>query len=183
MVLDNIYVLSSSIDPVHNVKEYSLLWCSIRETPRWIIILLTKYFFDIKFKIVLVNNFRVGSIFHYEDVLPAAMGSSFVYSYCCAHCASVYVGFTVPILHSRFAEHCSRRSRTGARLTDPPHSLIRNHAKACSSSPIKIEDFRILGNCNNVLDLKILESLYINKLKPVLNCDKIAVPLLIVNTL
>ena len=73
-------------------------------------------------------------------------------------------------------------SRTGARLTDPPHSLIRNHAKACSSSPIKIEDFRILGSCNNVLDLRILESLYINTFKPVLNCDKTAVPLLIVNS-
>ena len=63
------------------------------------------------------------------------------------------------------------------------HSLIRNHAKAkACSSPIKIEDCRILGNCNSVLDLRILESLYINKLKPVLYCDKTAVPLLIVNT-
>ena len=73
-------------------------------------------------------------------------------------------------------------SRTGAHLTDPPHSLIHNHAKACSSSPIKIKDLKILGNCNNVLDLHFLESLYINKMKPVLKCDKTAFPLFIVNT-
>ena len=101
---------------------------------------------DINFKIVLVNNFRVGSFFHFKDVLPVVMRSSLVYSFRCALCASEYVGSTVCILHSGVAEHCGRSSRTGARLTEPPHSLMRNHAK-------EIGDFRILRTCTNILDL------------------------------
>ena len=38
-----------------------------------------------------------------------------------------------------------------------------------------------LLNWNNILDLRLLESLFINKLKPILNSDKTAVSLLIVN--
>ena len=126
------------------------------------LVLLTKYFSDINFKIVLVNNLRIGSFFHYKDVLPVAMRSSLVYSYSRAPC-------TVRILHSRVAEHCGESSRTSARLSDPPHSLIRNHAKACSSFPIKIGNFRILGTCSNIFYFRVLESLFINKFKPVLN--------------
>ena len=66
-------------------------------------------------------------------------------------------------------------------LSDPPLSLIRNHAKACSYFPIQIGDFIILGACNSILDLGVLEFLFINRLKPVLNSAKTAVPLLIVN--
>lgn len=184
--LDKIHVRSPIVDPVQYAKECYLSFpyfgVQSEKLRDELLALLTKYFSDVKFKIVLVNNFRVGNLFHYKDVLPTAMRSSLVYSFCCAHCASIYVGSTVRILHSRVAEHRGRSSRTGARLTDPPHSLIRNHANTCSSAPIKIEDFKILGNCNNVLDLRILESLYIHKLKPVLNSDKTAVPLLILNT-
>ena len=67
---------------------------------------------------------------------------------------------------------------------EAPVRMLASYSQSCegSPSPIEIEDFKILGNCNNVLDLTILKSLYINKLKPVSNCDKTAVPLLIANT-
>ena len=41
----------------------------------------------------------------------------------------------------------------------------------------------MLGTCSNILDLRGLESLFINRLNPVLSSDKTAVPLLTVNTL
>ena len=37
-----------------------------------------------------------------------------------------------------------------------------------------------IGACSNILDLRVLESLFINRLKPVFNSDKTVVPLLIV---
>ena len=74
-------------------------------------------------------------------VVLVAMRSSLVYSFRCALCESEYVGSTVRILNPRVSEHSGRSSRTGARLLDPPRSLIRNHAKACSSSILQIGDF------------------------------------------
>ena len=94
MYLDNIYVPSPSTDPVQNVKEYYLsipYFGAQSEKLQDELLVLLKHFSDIKFKIVLVNNFRVGSLFHYKDVLPAAMPSSLVYSYCCAYCASIHI--------------------------------------------------------------------------------------------
>ena len=47
-----------------------------------------KYFQDIRFNIILVNNFRIGSFFHYKDKLPKSMQSSLIYKISCAQCAS-----------------------------------------------------------------------------------------------
>ena len=65
-------------------------------------------------------------------------------------------------------------------LTSPPYSSIREHASACDS-PVSLDNFSILGSCKNVLDLRILESLYIFKLKPSLNNMQSANPLFLVD--
>ena len=142
--------------------------------------LFTKYFNDIQFNILLINNFKIGSFFHYKDRLPKDLRASLIYKFSCVHCTSEYIGSTTRALCVRVAEHAGRSHRTNHLLTSPPYSSIREHASACDS-PVSLDNFSILGSCKNVLDLRILESLYIFKLKPSLNNMQSAHPLFLVD--
>ena len=82
------------------------------------------------------------------------------------------------MLHTRVAEHVGWSFRTGALLTYP-HSNIRAHALSCSG-PVTIDNFNILARGNNNMDVKILESLFIYKIRPDLNDSQSAFPLNIV---
>ena len=142
--------------------------------------LLSKHFMHVDFKIVLVNRFSIGSLFHFKDKIPKGMLASIVYRHCCAHCASDYVGSTTRTLRSRVCEHAGRSFRTNNILASPPHSAIRSHAERCSL-PVRLEDFTVLGGAPNVIELRILESLFIHQSKPKLNDMQSAFPLQIVN--
>ena len=96
--------------------------------------------------------------------------SSLVYTFSCAQRASEYVGMTARTLGTRFDEHVyiGVSYRTGARLTQPPHSAIRDHRDSCGT-PFDTSNLKILANTSCTSDLRILESLYIYKTKPILN--------------
>jgi hypothetical protein len=143
--------------------------------------LLSKYFKEKSFKIILVNSFTIGSFFRFKDRLPRVMQSSLVYKYCCARCASCYVGSTVRNLYMRVAEHAGKSYRTGVRLSRPPLSAIRDHAEADCDERVTDDSFTILGTASNSVELRILESLYILKLKPCLNDNSSAFSLNLVN--
>ena len=138
--------------------------------------LLSKYFKDIKFHVTLVNKFTIGSIFPFKDKLPTQMRRSLVYNFRCSRCESQYVGSTTRTLGARVAEHLGRSYRTNRFITTPSHSSIREHSFECDAR-VSIDDFKILDSNSNPNDLRILESLYILKLKPNLNDTKSAVPL------
>jgi hypothetical protein len=143
-------------------------------------LLFSKYFANVNLKVILVNSFKIGSFFPYKDTLPKHMRSSLVYKFSCARCASAYVGMTTRNLYTRVAEHCGRSSRTGSVLTRPPNSAIRIHAESCDVR-ISEQNFEILSSTSNETDLKILESLFIHKLKPNLNSANSSFPLQLVN--
>lgn len=142
--------------------------------------LFVKYFKDINFNVILVNNFKIGSFFNYKDKLPKDLQAALIYKFSCVRCTSEYIGSTTRTLCVRVAEHAGRSYRTGHLLASPSHSSIRDHALSCDS-PIRLDNFSILGRCNNVLDLRILESLYIFKCRPTLNNMQSAHPLFIVD--
>ena len=142
--------------------------------------LLHTYIKDISFQIIPCNSYKLGSFFCYKDKISKGMRSSIVYKYCCARCASEYVGSSLRALATRVAEHAGRSYRTNRVLTNTPNSNIYDHSNKCGS-PITLDNFTILNSSNNTSDLHILESLYIYKLKPVLNCSQTATPLHIVN--
>ena len=143
--------------------------------------LLTSYFSDFKFNIVLINNNTIGKNFPYKDRLPLRMRSSIVYEWCCPRdCGSGYVGSTSRNLLSRASEHAGVSFRTRRPLASPPFSNIREHAEVCGA-PVNISDFSIIGSCQNVINLRILESLHIHKSKPSLNSSSSSYPLLILN--
>ena len=145
--------------------------------------LISSYFSEIEPRATLVNNFKMSHIFPFKDVLPNELRSSVVYKYSCAHstCASAYVGSTIRNLHTRVSEHLGVSNRTGLPLTNPPQSAIRSHAMQCPTSSISLDNFKILATANSSVHLRILESLYIYRLKPNLNETLSAFPLKIVN--
>ena len=81
-----------------------------------LLVLLGRHFSDDRFNVVLVNKFTVCSFFNYNDKLPMRLKSSLVYKFCCAQCASEYVGMTAGTLCTRVDDHVGVSYRTGARL-------------------------------------------------------------------
>ena len=59
--------------------------------------------------------------------------SSLVYKFSCAQCASEYVGMTAHTLGIRVDEHVGVSYRTGACVTQPPHSAKRDHRGNCGT--------------------------------------------------
>ena len=140
--------------------------------------LLSKCLVHKDIRIVLVNNFKIGSFFNYKDKLPKQCQSSLVYKFSCVRCTSEYVGSTIRTLQSRVDEHCGRSSRTGLLLSKPQFSSIREHAKTCTIG-ISLDNFKILGKEKDKNCLRILESLHIHRNRPSLNDMKSAIPLYI----
>lgn len=143
-------------------------------------ILMHNYFSNISFQFIPTNHFKIGKLFSYKDKIPKSMQSSLIYKFSCARCASGYIGSTTRTLAVRVAEHAGRSFRTNNVLSNTPNSNIYDHAIHCKVD-IDLDSFTILNSCNNKIDLHILESLYIHKLKPRLNSSQTAYPLSIVN--
>ena len=143
--------------------------------------LFRKYFQDTSFHVIFVNPFIIGSIFSHKEKLPKEMRNSLVYKFSCAQCASEYIGSTSRLLASRVAEHSGRSLRTGRVLAHPSHSNIREHAESCGAL-VTLDHFTILDSCSSSKDLRILESLFIFKQRPMLNNMQSAHPLSVFST-
>ena len=144
--------------------------------------LLRQYFPNYSSNIILVNWFTIGSLFRNKDILNKGMLSAVVYKYVCPACGAQYVGSTTRSLATRAAEHAGISVRTGVPLSQPSQSHIRDHLLTCGGPQIALNHFEIIGTYNNnSLELRILESLHIAKIKPSLNCMKPAYPLSLVN--
>lgn len=143
---------------------------------RDVVSLLSKFYPYLNPKIVLRNRLSIGTFFRYKDRLPKLVHSGVVYKYCCASCQASYVGSTYQRLFTRVTQHQGRSHRTGQMLSTPSASSVRDHALACGSS-LSGDDFEILGTNNFFPDLRMLESLYIHRLRPKINDTSSAYPL------
>ena len=85
-----------------------------------------------------------------------------------------YVGSITRSLATRSAEYAGVSVNTVVPLSQPrqPYqSHIREHLFSCGVPQIALDHFEIIGmRNNNILELRILESLHIAKIKPSLNC-------------
>ena len=75
---------------------------------------------------------------------------------------------SVKQLKVRISQHKGRSFRTNSLLSCPENSKILDHSLN-SGHPIIDNNFKILDSCKNNDLLRILESLWIHKLKPSLN--------------
>ena len=136
---------------------------------------LSKAYPDKIFRFVAMNTFKINSFFRFKDVLPTALRSSTVYQFTCSSCQAGYVGSTTRLFKTRVSEHFGQSARTGRPLQSAPFSAIGEHSKTCKGK-LSFDDFNILAS-NNSDNLRILESLYIYKLKPTLNNTVSSYPL------
>ena len=138
--------------------------------------LLMKFYPHIDPSIILINKFKIGSFFRFKDRIPVGCQSSVVYNFSCASCDASYIGSTKRALYSRVLQHQGRSFRTGRPLTRPDPSPIRSHSETCKTD-FSLEHFKVIGKVNNILDLRILESLHIFRRRPNLNINASAIPL------
>ena len=102
--------------------------------------------------------------------MPHDLRSKIIYKYECCICQDTHIGSTCEQAKVRISQHLGRSFRTNNPLTNPPHSSPRIHAEE-KQHPFKPSDFTILDSATPDSDLRILESLYIFKLRPNLNVD------------
>ena len=91
-----------------------------------------------------------------KSEIPKVLKSGVVYNITCSRCKSCYVGQTARHLQTRIKEH-SRQS-----------SILGNHFKQCNSV-LTMDDVSILATAKTIHKLLVLEALFINDAKPLLN--------------
>ena len=141
--------------------------------------MLTKFYPHLDVNVILINRFKIGSFFRFKDRIPVGCQSSVVYLFSCASCGASYIGSTKRTLYNRVSQHQGRSFRTGFPLTRPDPSAIRSYSESCNTE-FTLENFKVIGKVNNILDLRILESLYIFKKRPNLNDNTSAIPLSVI---
>ena len=139
--------------------------------------LFKSYYPQVDIKLAFTNSFTVGSFFRFKDNLPVALSTSFIYKFSCSECHSEYVGSSIRHFKARVSEHLGISYRTGRRLNVESKSAPRDHCRFGDHAVISSENFKILNKSKDPHSLRILESLYILKLKPKLNDYQSAVPL------
>lgn len=137
---------------------------------------LSKFYPQINFRFIPINNYKISSLFRYKDQLPTTLRSSIVYKYTCPSCKAEYIGSSLRAFKTRVDEHLGQSSRTGLPLHTPPHSAAREHSEVCKSS-LNFSHFQIIDCCTNTFDLRILESLHIKYNHPKLNHLMSSIPL------
>ena len=127
-----------------------------------------KFFPHLKLNLIFKNSFSIGSMFRHKERLPSELCSSVIYKYMCALCNKCYIGSTTRQLKCRIAEHKSLSVRTNLPLSKPPFSSIMEH-QLNTGHLVNSNNFNIIGSQNNSISLRLLESLFIFKLKPEMN--------------
>ena len=128
--------------------------------------ILEQRFPQLNCKLIFSNKYSIGSFFKHKEKLLPALCSDLIYKFECSSCKASYIGSTTRHFQTRVLEHLGKSVRTNFKLTSPPFSSIREHS-VTSKHSFNPDDFKILATTN--FELLMLESLYINKLKPKLN--------------
>lgn len=137
--------------------------------------LLSRAYPFLQIKFIFKPQCRISSLFGFKDRIAPLLRSHVVYRFNCSGCSATYIGHSARHLTVRVGEHIGLSWRTNKRCKPldtavSEHLIVSNHQSAR-------EDFEILGECQFVPDLKILESLAIYKFKPSLNRYETSTPL------
>ena len=130
-------------------------------------------------KIVFKTQKRLSSCFTFKDKFPKALMSGVIYHYTCAACNRSYIGSTKRYWEKRLEEHSHISARTGQPLSGLIVYAPLQHVKSddCAARSVKREDFTIIGRENDPYLLQVKESIFISKMRPVLNNNITSVPL------
>ena len=130
-----------------------------------------QYLRNVTIRMVFFNNRKIGSFFNHKELLADKMCSMIVYKFTCPKCSMEYVGSSTKLLFTRYFEHRGISQRTLNPLGKPQHSSIRDHCENSCESAFDMSNFKILCKGRFESELRLLETFYIEKLKPALNID------------
>ena len=130
-------------------------------------------------KVVFKTQRRLSSCFNFKDKFPKALMSGVIYKYTCAECNLSYVGSTKRYWEKRLEEHTHLSARTGEPLSGMIVYAPLQHVKSddCAARSVNREDFTFIGRESDPHLLQVKESIFISKLRPVLNNNITSVPL------
>ena len=136
---------------------------------------LSNSFPSINFRIVFVNDYKIGSFFNFKDSVPKPLCSNLVYKFTCPSCKARYIGCTSRSFKIRVFEHIGKSYRSEKFLQKMSFSAIRNHSREMDHA-FTDNDFQIIAKFRSQTDAFIGEKLLIQKLKPEINLSNSAEP-------
>ena len=137
---------------------------------------LSKFYKNVNFKVILTNNFKIESLFSFKDRIPAYLRSGIIYKYTCNSCNAVYIGETFRHQHTRFCEHMGISGLTGKEMKSKKDSAIRDQLLTCDGV-ITHDSFVIIGREADLIARRVKESLFIHRDEPSLNIQGTSIPL------
>ena len=139
--------------------------------------LVSRYFPQVRLRIVYKSLDRIGNRFRIKDSTPKDCMSCLVYKYTCESCNAFYIGKTEQHLKSRISQHQGISDRTGSSLSSPVNSDIRDHCLK-HKREVNYDNFTVIDRTFLKSELCTLESLYQKALKPTIGTHTQSTPLL-----
>lgn len=126
-------------------------------------------------RIIFKTNKRISHFFTFKDKIPKQLMSHQVYQFKCSGCNSCYVGLSERHTIVRWFDHLGLSWRTGGKIVGV-ETEIKQHLRECKST-CSIDNFKVIGQDNKTMNLRIKESLFIKRDKPNLNKNVFSTPL------
>jgi hypothetical protein len=138
--------------------------------------LVCRYYPQIRLRLIYKSLSTVGSAFKLKDKMPKDCMSCLIYQYKCDSCNAIYIGKTEQNFRCRISQHQGVSFRTGASLSTPVQSDIREHCLK-HRKHINIDNFSVLDKLFHKSDLLLLESLHQKTKKPSIGTMSQSTPL------
>ena len=121
-------------------------------------------------KVVFSAKNRLSNKFTFKDKIPNCMKSAIIYKFTCSDCNATYIGKTNRHFQVRYSEHLgiSKLTNKDLKYNKQSTTAVRDHLRDCNHKASS-ENFKIISNDNNKINLLIKESLNIYLEDPVLN--------------
>ena len=180
--LNYIFVTKGSITVTKEHKTFHLylpyLGSLSSRTEKSIIKTFEQYLPKCKVKVITTATVRLRSLFSFKDKIPSYISSGVVYKFTCGSCNASYIGKTKRHSKTRYCEHFGISPLTGKHVKTVKPSAVSDHQKVCRFQA-DMNSFVVLGRDRNNWQLRLKESLFIQKDNPVLNVNVASVPLML----
>ena len=127
--------------------------------------LISRFYPQIRLRLIYKSLDTIGSRFRVKDRMPEDCMSCIIYQYKCDSCNAIYIGKTEQNFKCRISQHLGVSFRTGAPLSTPVQSDIREHCLK-HRQHINSDNFSILDKTFLKSELLSLESLHQKTKKP-----------------
>ncbi|XP_057311762.1 uncharacterized protein LOC130649496 isoform X1 [Hydractinia symbiolongicarpus] len=129
-------------------------------------------------KLIFFSKRRLRSCFAFKDRIPESLRSGLVYCFKCSGCNATYYGKTKRHFKVRMSEHLGISALTGKRVKlGPQASAVLEHLMFCNYSPASFHNFSVLAEESKDFKLTLMESLLIERDRPILNNTVKSMPL------